>query len=99
MMDRIGAYHKMYHDDKGYATKVEFFGYGHYLGEEIPPPGITFMGMELHKFGDETPKLQLDNGDIIWGCECVWATEEQMQRDVAGIELEIVSIHDVRGKI
>jgi hypothetical protein len=99
MMNRIGAYHRMITDEEGYGKQVEFFGYGTFLGEEVPPPGIMFLGRDISQYEEEYPKLQLDNGDIIWGFECVFATEEQMKRDISGLELINVSIHDVRGKI
>lgn len=45
--------------------KMELFGYGVYLGNE-PHPQI----------GIPNPKIQLDNGKFVWGCECWWGPED-----------------------
>jgi hypothetical protein len=65
--ERIGA---IDYTDK---DAVYFFGYGIYLGDEIPPNG--FAGM----FKRPNPKLQLDDGTIVWGQECWWGSEEKIK--------------------
>jgi len=44
---------------------IAFLGYGVYQGVEVPPKEIG--GLNL---GFENPKIVLDNGDVVWGCEC-----------------------------
>src|SRR5438270_186642 len=29
------------------------------------------------------PKLQLDNGDVVWGAECWWGSEEEVTQQLA----------------
>ena len=54
-------------------TTVKLLGYGTYEGEEIPPRGF------FHKAGVSNPKIQLDNGNIVWGYQCWWASEEKVK--------------------
>lgn len=86
---RVGAIHTF--KDK----TIEFFGYGVYLGDEIPPSDITFLGMSIK---DPTPKLQMDSGDIIWGCECWWGDVEHIDRELEGKKIIEVNINDIRSK-
>lgn len=59
---------------------IRFFGYGTYQGEEIPPDGVFgLFGMSAKELGIPNPKLQLDSGDIVWGCESWWASEEKIK--------------------
>lgn len=58
---------------------VELAGFGVYKGEEVPPAGITFMGMSLHEVQQTNPRIDLDNGHTIWGCQCWWGEEEPVK--------------------
>ena len=48
---------------------------------EVPPEDITKYGLENPKL--ENPKLVLDNGDIVWGCECWWGSEKAVEASIA----------------
>ncbi len=53
--------------------KAYLFGYGVYEGDEIPP-------LEINPWlnsGNPNPKIKLDSGKIVWGCECWWGPEDQ----------------------
>jgi hypothetical protein len=64
----------------GNAQGMKLLGYGTYQGEEIPPKGIPGgMGDMLHEAGVENPKILLDNGDVVWGCQCWWGSEEKVK--------------------
>lgn len=65
---------------------VEFAGYGVYKGDEIPPKGIKFMGMDLHEMKRENPRIDLDNGHTIWGCQCWWGSEESIKKQLEEYE-------------
>ena len=74
---------------------IEYFGYGVYEGEYLvdrkagglasfmwaayddPESGLS---EEARKAILLNPKIRLDNGDIIWGCECWWAPEEHVKK-------------------
>ena len=70
---------------------VNLLGYGVYLGDEVPPPEVGGFNIGL-----PNPKLQLDNGDIVWGCECWWGDEKSVKKSIEGATINVVSIHDVR---
>jgi hypothetical protein len=83
--DRVGA---ISHSKEGI---VYFFGYGTYEGDEVPPPGIRFMGVELSGLKQENPKIQLDSGKVVWGCECWWGPEEKVRKALEGAK-EVVEV-------
>lgn len=61
--------------------KMKLFGYGVYLGNKIPETDdIKSMGVSLKKYDLSNPCIQLDNGDIVWGCECWWGAEEEIKK-------------------
>jgi len=63
-------------DDK----EVRIFGYGKYVGDEIPPKDTTgAFGLDLHKMGVKNPKIVLEDGSIVWGCQCWWANREKFE--------------------
>lgn len=57
---------------------AKFLGYGVYKGNEIPPDNIG--GFNL---GNPVPKLELDNGKVVYGCECWWGKEERIKEALA----------------
>lgn len=72
------------------ADIIEFIGYGTYLGEEIPPPEIGG-----YNFQALTPKIQLDDGKIVWGCEIWWGDETAMKRNINAWEVEGFTIQTI----
>ena len=90
---RVGAFASV----KG--GTVLLFGYGTYLGDEIPPdegdPSLTGV---LHAAGIANPKIRLDHGEIIWGCECWWNTEDFVKEMIQteGLTIVELSVADFR---
>jgi hypothetical protein len=74
--DRIGAY--MSRD----TTTVNFLGFGVYEGDEIPPEDAGGFAKLVREIGMTNPKLKLDNGVVVWGCECWWGPEEKVKADM-----------------
>ena len=79
--DRVGAISKA---DK---EKVYLFGFGVYRGDQVPPKGtIGCFGIDFGELAEElkargekpptNPKIELDNSDVVWGCQCWWAAEK-----------------------
>lgn len=90
--DRVGA---MLSEEGGI---VNFLGFGTFEGHEVPPaeggPSLTNL---LHQEGKENPKIKLDNGDVVWGCECWWGPEEQIKAKLANAsKVNNVKIADLR---
>lgn len=59
------------------------FGYGVYLGEFMPPKGTPGLwGMDASETGNPNPCIKLDNGALVWGCQCWWGPEDQVRATV-----------------
>lgn len=59
---------------------ARYFGEGVYLGEEVPSK-TEFPHLAM--FSDNmvsNPKILLDTGGVVWGCECWWSPVESMKR-------------------
>jgi hypothetical protein len=72
---------------------VTFLGYGKYNGQ-LPCEALG---------GLPNPNITLDNGEVVWGCECWWGKEDQIEAKLshykdAGYEIETVSIVEERRK-
>jgi hypothetical protein len=68
--DRVGA---ISHSKD---ATLYMFGYGTYAGREVPPADVHFMGLAVNH---ENPKILLDNGKVVWGCECWWGGEDRVK--------------------
>lgn len=68
---------------------VKLLGYGVYLDDEVPPPSVD---ESLHLIGITNPKIALDNGNTVWGCQCWWASEEKAREMIGGREIVDVRI-------
>jgi hypothetical protein len=71
-----------------HGDSVRLFGYGEHLGNQ-----------PCEKLGGRpNPKIKLDSGKIVWGCECWWGPEEKIKKLVASKKIVIdVDIDDARG--
>lgn len=66
---------------------VKFLGYGQYVGNVA----CERLG------GMPNPKIELDSGETVWGCECWWGPEEKIKTVLTGaVKVENVSIDQVR---
>jgi len=77
-----GTYHTVKGDRVGVILGISdgviyLLGYGTFEGYEVPPPGERGGGLRdvFHREGRLTPKIVLDNGKVVWGCECWWQDE------------------------
>lgn len=79
---------------------VKYLGYGTYQGDqERPPEGIGGFNIGL-----PGPKIVLDNGDVVWGCECWWGSAQGIKEQLeiyraSGFEVVKVSIADERKQV
>jgi hypothetical protein len=83
---RVGAILSM--DDE----TCNHLGYGTYDGDEIP----IINGMEV--LSRPNPKITLDSGKVVWGCECWWGPEDKIKEQVEGKEIVEVDIDEARAQ-
>lgn len=69
--------------------KVRFLGYGTYVGDEVPP-------VDIFPKGAPNPKIQLDNGKVVWGCECFWGEEERLKEYLSKKTIQEVDVDAIR---
>jgi hypothetical protein len=82
---------------------VQFLGYGVYEGDFIPVEAVGGMADVLREVKIENPRIKLDNGSVVYGCECWWGPEtaikSRLERfNAEGIETELVDINQVRDR-
>ena len=80
---------------------AEIFGFGTYKGALVPnhKDGRGTSADLLKEADVENPTIELDNGELIYGCECWWASEEKIQEMIGKCtEVKIVTIHDLLAK-
>jgi hypothetical protein len=77
---RVGA---ISHSDEG---TVYFYGWGVYEGDEVPPKGTAGpFGIDASLVGPN-PKIKLDSGDVVWGCQCWWGSEKVIKAKLDAFE-------------
>lgn len=91
-MDKIGSRIGAILSLNGNKKQVELIGYGTYAGDEVPPAGTAGIGAVLHEVGITTPKLVLDDGQVVWGCECWWGPEDELKGRIQDDGLEIIPV-------
>lgn len=88
--DRVGA---ISHTEDG---KAYFYGYGVYEGDFVPEEAVGAMPDMLRELEIPNPRIKLDNGSVVYGCECWWGPEEKIQSQLKDVEVVPVSIGDTR---
>ena len=67
---------------------VRSFGEGVYAGDFDLPKEVGGFN-----FGQKNPRIDLDNGKVVWGCECWWGPKESVLKrfpsDWKWVELDI----------
>ena len=80
---------------------VKVLGYGVLLQDEIPETAVGPLADGLREYQSPNPQIRLDNGKIVWGCECWWGAEEAVRASIegaeqAGSQIMIVDIDEIR---
>lgn len=91
--DRVGAIFGVDSD----TSTVTFLGYGVFSGWEVPVTGVGYLAEVLKEINVENPKITLDNGDVVWGCECWFGKEEVVKRKV--VKWQALGYHVVTERI
>ena len=53
-------------------NEVNIYGYGKYLGEKKCPKLAGLLN----------PCIELENGKIVWGCECWWGNADRIEKEI-----------------
>lgn len=79
---------------------ANLLGYGIYVGDEVPPDmgKGSFTGL-MHSAKATNPKLVLDTGDVVWGCECWWGSEQAIKKRLESLQVKEVRIADFRAGV
>lgn len=77
---------------------VFFLGYGVYSGNEIPFGAVGPLADKCISLEKQNPKLTLDSGKVVWGCECWWGSEDEVKKSIAGKTLVPVDIEEIRSQ-
>ena len=72
--DRVGA---ISHGKDG---TLFIFGYGVYEADEPPVSAAGWMAEACVEVGAPNPKIRLDSGKVVWGCECWWGSEVEVRK-------------------
>ena len=80
---------------------VIFLGFGKYIDDKIPVEAVGFLADIARKNKLKNPCIELDNGTIVYGCECWWGEESEIQQHLkeykkAGYTIVNVNINDLR---
>lgn len=85
--------------------KAFVFGCGVYEGDHKPEDHVLVLGVP---FGESkadvpafyeryrNPRIKLDSGKVVYGCECWWGPEDKVRARIAGLERVDVDIDEAR---
>jgi len=76
---------------------VYVFGEGVYVGNEVPGPEAAGLIAEMCRGAERAnPKIKLDCGDVVWGCECWWGELEAAVKRFEGMEIVTIDLEKSR---
>jgi len=77
---------------------VYFLGYGEYVGDFIPKEAVGGLAESCRECQIENPKLVLDDGSVVYGCECWWGSEERIKKELLDRAVKVihVDINEIR---
>lgn len=95
--DRVGAICGTLPDDP---TNVRVFGFGVYVGRDVPPADVIGP-FGFGPLSHETPKIVLDDGQVVYGCECWWGDEKRVKDELEhwvaqGYRTDMIAVIDYR---
>ena len=73
---------------------VNFIGFGKYAGPHLIDESIPgYVAEVFREAGVRNPKITLDDGNVVYGMECWWSTENEVQKMLdAASKVVIVNI-------
>lgn len=77
--------------------KVQAFGGGTLMGENVVPKGRGLFGVDID--GLTNICIVLDTGERVFGHECYWGAEDSILEKIKGDTVELITIADYYGII
>lgn len=74
------------------------FGTGVYVGDAVPEEAVGWMADGLRQHKVPNPRIELDSGKVVYGCECWWGAEDATREKYAGCTFIDVDIDEVRAE-
>lgn len=82
------------------ADSIYFLGFGKYEGDFVPSEdavGTAAFILRMRKH--ENPKIVLDDGDEIFGCECYWGPADQLRSFASMRKIIQTTVSDFRESV
>lgn len=81
----------------GDKDSINLLGYGVYegdfvFGDTASTAPVGFLADGLREHGLPNPRIRLDSGQVVWGCECWWGPEDKVREMCEGREVVMVDI-------
>jgi hypothetical protein len=83
------------------SKRIRFLGYGIYEGNFVPHQAIGYLRDILVSNNATCPRIKLDTGKYVYGCECWWGSVDIIDKELEkarndGYEVVNVDIDEVR---
>lgn len=78
--------------------RVYIFGKGAYEGDFDPEEAVGELADLCRMEGFKSPRIRLDDGQVVYGCECWWCEETDIEGELEGFEIVNVDIKDRRSE-
>ncbi len=73
-----------------------YFGYGVYEGDFVPKEAAGWLAEVAVNTETTNPRIKLDDGNVVYGCECWWGSVEGFKEKYPDVNLIKVDINDSR---
>lgn len=80
-------------------TEVSLFGYGVYDGDHPPIGCAGFIAERVIATGITNPRITLDSGEVVWGCECWWGPEDNVKKMIGTRNVTMVIPSEMRKRV
>lgn len=78
---------------------VRLFGVGTYDGDFVPAGAVGLVAEALVEYNITNPRITLDSGEVVYGCECWWGDERDLDACIDGRRVEHVAVAEVRAEV
>lgn len=75
---------------------LKVLGYGVYEGSHVPDESARGFAELAREANCPNPRIRLDNGDVVWGGECWWGSEEKVRARIQKHEAAGYTVLEVR---